>query len=155
MRDSGRPGLALAALLLTGGCTSEGQEAPTVPAPTLTDTRVRVPQLLEQAVAAFDVRSDDTILLEQREASCDDSTLPNGAELTRVTRSTSLLLPGEQAQAQVDAARATFERAGLSGELTADGRAVRLFTPDDYGVLLDIPEDGRILVTVVAPCARP
>ncbi len=155
MRGSSRPGLVLAALLLTGGCTSEGQEAPTVPAPTLTDTRVRVPQLLEQAVAAFDVPPERTIRLDPLEDSCDDSSLTNGAELIRLTRSTSLLLPVEQAPAQVDAARATLEQAGLPSELTPGGR-VRLFTPDDYGIILSIiPEDERILVAVSAPCATP
>ncbi len=127
-----------------------------MPTPALTDTRARVPQLLEQAVAAFDVPPEQTFPLDQGEASCDDSSLPNGAELIRVTRSTSLLLPGAQAQSQVDAARATLEQAGLSSELTADGRAVRLFTSDDYAIILDIiPNDDRILVSISAPCATP
>ena len=156
MRAAGRPVLALIVLLLTVGCASEGQEVPTVSAPTLTETRARVPQLLEQAVAAFDIPPESTILLDPLEDSCDDTSLPDGAELIRLTRSTSLLLPGEQAQAQVDAARATLERAGLSSELTADGRAVRLFTSDDYAIILDIiPNDDRILVSISAPCATP
>ncbi len=125
-----------------------------MPTPALNDTRARVPQLLEQAVAAFDIPPDKTFALDQREGGCDDSTLPDGPERIRVTRSTSLLLPGEQAQAQLDAARATLYRAGLSSELTPGGR-VRLFTSDDYAVILDIPNDGRILVSVSAPCATP
>lgn len=72
----------------------------------------------------------------------------------RVTDDTSLLLPGAQAKAQVEAARTALEARRWIGEGSADDR-VRLAVPGDYGVILTIPEEGRILVTVRASCATP
>lgn len=151
------PALAAAGVVLLAGCNAQVDTAlePVVPAE---QARERVPELLERATSAFNLKEAPPRLpTDVEEKKCDDRAgQPDPDSLIRVLAGRQIAAPAGDAEDRVAKVSATLAAANRwTREKAPVGSSWRLRTPEGYGLVLRPVSPEIMTVSIVSPCARP